>query len=57
MENTQYITISVQEYNRLLACKLELHMILSSTNKITQLDKGVANLIRKKHGYPVSQEV
>ena len=57
MENTQYIKIPVQEYNRLLICKHELHLILSSTNKIVQLDKGLTNLIRHKHGYPVPPEV
>ena len=57
MENTQYITIPVQEYKRLLICKHELHLILSSTNKIIQLDKGLTNLIRHNHGYPDTQEV
>lgn len=51
-----YITLTLEEYNRLVTDSYALGLILRSGGTYVQLDEGLINLIRQDRGIAVKEE-
>ena len=51
-----YITLTLEEYNRLVTDSYALDLILHSDSTYTKLDDGLIGLIRSAHGINRTEE-